>query len=123
MSEDLNKAVVAVVRECLGVRPNEEVLVVCNPATYSMGEAMRAEAEAVGAEAVLAVISERDSHAGEPPATVAEGIVAALEGERFEHYLPDTSSIAEFKTASIDDYLAGSVAFADSAEAEHRAAD
>lgn len=77
MSEDLNKAIVAVVRECLGVRPNEEVLVVCNPATLSMGEAMRAEAEAVGAEAVLAVMSERDSHAGEPPATVAEAMLAA----------------------------------------------
>ena len=59
----------------------------------------------------------------EPPATVATGIIAAIEGERFEHYLPDLSAIAEFKTASIDDYLAGSVAFADSAEAEHRAAD
>ncbi|MEX0620681.1 MAG: aminopeptidase [Solirubrobacterales bacterium] len=77
MSEDLNKAVAAVVRDCLGVRPNEEVLVVCNPATRSMGEAMRAEAEAVGAESVLAVMSERDSHAGEPPTTVAEAMIAA----------------------------------------------
>ena len=59
----------------------------------------------------------------EPPATVAAGIIAAIEGEGFEHYLPDMSAIAEFKTASIDDYLAGSVAFADSAEAEHRSAD
>jgi leucyl aminopeptidase (aminopeptidase T) len=77
MSQDLSKAVVAVVRECLGVRPNEEVLVVCNPATITMGQAMRAEAETVGAEAVLAVISERASHAGEPPATVADAMVAA----------------------------------------------
>ena len=77
MSEDLSKAVVAVVRECLGVRPNEEVLVVSNPATQVLAEAMRTEAEAVGAEAVLAVMSERDSHAGEPPRTVAEAMVAA----------------------------------------------
>ena len=77
MSKDLKLAVAAVVRECLGVRPNEEVLVVCNPATQSMGEAMRSEAEAVGAEAVLVVMSERGSHAGEPPATVAEAMVAA----------------------------------------------
>ncbi len=77
MSEDLNRAVATVVRECLGVRPNEEVLVVCNPATQVLGEAMRSEAEAVGAEAVLAVISERSSHAGEPPETVAEAMVAA----------------------------------------------
>jgi short-subunit dehydrogenase len=57
----------------------------------------------------------------EPPETVAAGIVAAIEGDGggaggFEHYLPDMKSIAEFKTASIDDYLAGSVAFADEAE-------
>ena len=77
MSEDLGKAVTAVVRDCLGVRPNEEVLIVCNPATRGMGEAMRAEAEAVGAEAVLAVMSERDSHAGEPPPTVADAMLAA----------------------------------------------
>jgi leucyl aminopeptidase (aminopeptidase T) len=77
MSEDLDRAVFAVVRECLGVRPNEEVLVVCNPATRVLGDAMRDEAEAVGAEAVLAVMSERASHAGEPPATIAEAMVAA----------------------------------------------
>lgn len=57
----------------------------------------------------------------EPPETVAAGIVAAVEDDdgpagHFEYYLPDMSSIAEFKTASIDDYLAGSVAFADEAE-------
>lgn len=77
MSEDLGEAVSTIVRECLGVRPNEDVLVVCNPATQVLGEAMRAEAEAVGAEAVLAVMSERSSHAGEPPTTVAEAMVAA----------------------------------------------
>ncbi|MGK2932463.1 MAG: aminopeptidase, partial [Solirubrobacterales bacterium] len=77
MSEDLNKAVRAVVRDCLGVRPNEEVLVVCNPATLELGEAMRAEAEEVGAQSVLAVMTERDSHAGEPPKTIADAMVAA----------------------------------------------
>ncbi|MBK5232838.1 MAG: aminopeptidase [Thermoleophilia bacterium] len=77
MSEDLNKAVRAVVRDCLGVRPNEEVLVVCNPATLVLGEAMRAEAEAVGAQSVLAVMTERESHAGEPPQTIADAMVAA----------------------------------------------
>jgi short-subunit dehydrogenase len=47
----------------------------------------------------------------EPPETVAEGIIAAIEGDTFEHYLPDMKSIAEFKTSAIDDYLAGVVAF------------
>ena len=77
MSESLTKAVSTVVRDCLGVRPGEQVLVVANPATYGLGEAMRAEAEAAGAESVLAVMSERESHAGEPPETIAEAMVAA----------------------------------------------
>lgn len=58
----------------------------------------------------------------EPADTVAAGIVAAIEGadesaRRFEHFLPDLSAVAEFKTASIDDFLAGAVAFAAAAEA------
>jgi leucyl aminopeptidase (aminopeptidase T) len=76
MSE-LEKAVRAVVRECLVVREGEEVLVVCNPATQGLGERLRGEAADAGAEAVLAVISERDSHAAEPPRTVAEAMAAA----------------------------------------------
>jgi leucyl aminopeptidase (aminopeptidase T) len=74
---DLDKAVRTVVHECMGVRPNEEVLVICNPATRELGDALRNEAEAIGAQAVLAVMTERSSHAGEPPATVAEAMVAA----------------------------------------------
>ncbi len=77
MNEDLKKAVHAVVRDCLGVRPNEEVLIICNPATLALGDAMGAEAQAVGAESVLAVMSERDSHAGEPPAMLAAAMIKA----------------------------------------------
>lgn len=77
MSSDLARAVSTVVRDCLGVKPGEGVLTICNPATRELGEAMRAEAEAAGAESVLAVMTERDSHAGEPPATIAEAMVAA----------------------------------------------
>ncbi len=77
MSEDLSKAVHAVVRDCLGVKANEDVLIICNPATQVLGEAMRAEAASVGAESVLAVMIERASHAGEPPATLAAAMVAA----------------------------------------------
>jgi short-subunit dehydrogenase len=43
----------------------------------------------------------------EPPELVAEGIVAAIEGDTFEHYLPDMKGIAEFKTSDIDAFLAG----------------
>lgn len=46
----------------------------------------------------------------EPPATVAAGIVAAIEGEGFEHYLPDLKAVVEFKTGDIDAFLEGSAA-------------
>jgi leucyl aminopeptidase (aminopeptidase T) len=74
---DLDRAVRAVVKDCLGVKPAEEVLVVCNPATRRVGERLREEAADAGAEAILAVISERPSHAAEPPRTVAEAMAAA----------------------------------------------
>jgi short-subunit dehydrogenase len=59
-------------------------------------------------------------YAGElaPAEEVAAGIVEAIEGEQFEHYLPDLKAIVEFKTSDLDGYIAGVVAFA--ADAEHR---
>jgi leucyl aminopeptidase (aminopeptidase T) len=74
---ELQQAVRAVVRDCLGVREGEEVLVVCNPATQDLGEALRAEAAGAGADAVMTLISERESHAAEPPGPVAEAMAAA----------------------------------------------
>jgi leucyl aminopeptidase (aminopeptidase T) len=75
--DDLDRAVGAVVQECLGVKQGEEVLVVCNPATQRIGERLRDRAGEVGADAVLAVISERPSHGAEPPRTVAEAMASA----------------------------------------------
>jgi leucyl aminopeptidase (aminopeptidase T) len=74
---DLDRAVRAVVRDCLGVSDGEEVLVVCNPATQHLGERLRDEAAGAGGDAVMALISERASHAAEPPRTVGEAMAAA----------------------------------------------
>ena len=74
---DLERAVEAVVRDCLGVKPGEEVLVICNPATRDLGEQLRAEAEGAGADAVLAVMAERASHAAEPPGPLAAAMADA----------------------------------------------
>ncbi|MEZ5142377.1 MAG: SDR family oxidoreductase [Acidimicrobiales bacterium] len=46
----------------------------------------------------------------EPPSSVAAGICDAIEGDRFEHYLPDMKGIAEFKTSDIDTFLEGAAA-------------
>jgi len=54
----------------------------------------------------------------ESPDVVAAQIVEAIEGDRFETYVPDLKGIAEFKTSAIDDFLAGAVAFADAARAD-----
>jgi leucyl aminopeptidase (aminopeptidase T) len=74
---DLDSAVRAVVRDCLGVSEDEEVLVICNPATHDLAERLRSEAAAAGADAVLALMDERDSHAGEPPAPLAAAMAGA----------------------------------------------
>jgi leucyl aminopeptidase (aminopeptidase T) len=76
-SDDLERAVRAVVRGCLAVGEGEEVLVICNPATGELGERMRDEAQGAGADAVLAVTAERESHAAEPPAVVTAAMAAA----------------------------------------------
>lgn len=77
MEEEFEAAISTVVGDCLGVRAGEEVLVVANPATSGLGVALREEAVSAGAEATLAIITERTSHAGEPPATVAEAMIRA----------------------------------------------
>jgi leucyl aminopeptidase (aminopeptidase T) len=77
VAEGLDRAVRAVVRDCLGVQAGENALVVCNPATLVIGERMRDEAAAAGADAVLAVMDERASHAAEPAPAVAAAMAAA----------------------------------------------
>jgi leucyl aminopeptidase (aminopeptidase T) len=74
---DLDRAVRAVVRDCLGVRQGEEVLVISDPATRGIGDRLRDEAEDAGAEAVVAVMAERESHGAEPPDTIAAAMLEA----------------------------------------------
>ena len=77
MTAELDMAVKTVVRQCMGISPGEDVLVVCNPVTEEIGALMRIEAQGDGADATLAVISERDSAAAEPPRPVAAAMAAA----------------------------------------------
>ena len=74
---DLEQAVRAVVLDCMGVREGEEVLVVCNPATIGLGERLRGEAGRAGADAVTMLMTERATHAAEPPDPVAAAMGAA----------------------------------------------
>jgi len=77
VTAELDRAVRTVVRHCMGIEPGEDVLVVSNPVTEEIGALMRIEAQGEGADATLAVISERDSAAAEPPRAVAAAMAAA----------------------------------------------
>lgn len=46
----------------------------------------------------------------EPAEDVAAGIVAAIEGDTIEHYLPDLLAIVEYKTSDLDGFQEGMVA-------------
>jgi short-subunit dehydrogenase len=52
----------------------------------------------------------------EPPELVADGIIAAVEGDRFEHYLPDMKGVVEFKNGDPDAFFATAVAAMSSQE-------
>jgi leucyl aminopeptidase (aminopeptidase T) len=76
MVSDLGPAVSTVVRRCLGVSAGEDVLVVVDPGTRGIGEALRSEAAAAGADAVLAVMDERATDGTEPARPVAAALQA-----------------------------------------------
>src|SRR5437588_2771613 len=73
---DLGPAVNAVINRCLAVRAGEEVVVVVDLRTRSIGEALRDEARAAGADAVLTIMDEREVDGNEPPRTVAGALAA-----------------------------------------------
>jgi leucyl aminopeptidase (aminopeptidase T) len=74
---DLERAIRAVVRDCLGVAGGEELLVVCDPETRGVAERLREEGELAGADAVLALMEKRATDGTEPPATVAAAMAAS----------------------------------------------
>jgi leucyl aminopeptidase (aminopeptidase T) len=76
MSE-LDQAVNTVIRRCLGVLPDECVVVVADEGTRPIGDALREAAAAAGAEAVLNVMAVREEHGQEPPAPVAAALAAS----------------------------------------------
>jgi leucyl aminopeptidase (aminopeptidase T) len=74
---ELDQAVLTVIRRCLGVLPDECVLVVADERTRALGDALRDAAAATGAEAVLTVMTEREEHGQEPPVPIAAALAGA----------------------------------------------
>ena len=73
---DLDRAVQTVVRRCLNIQPDEDVVVVVDEPLQDLGEKLRAAAQRSGADAVLTVMSPRPTDGSEPPAPVAEALAA-----------------------------------------------
>jgi leucyl aminopeptidase (aminopeptidase T) len=73
---DLGPAVRAVVHDCLAIRPGESVLVISDPPLLTLGQAFREAAKEAGADAVLALMDEREMDGAEPPRSVAGALEA-----------------------------------------------
>jgi leucyl aminopeptidase (aminopeptidase T) len=76
MGSELDRAVSTLIRDCLDLKPSEDVLVICNPITEELGALLRINAQGEGSDAAMAVIAERESHAAEPPRPVAAAMLA-----------------------------------------------
>jgi leucyl aminopeptidase (aminopeptidase T) len=74
---DLGPAVDTVLTRCLAVKAGEDVLVVTDPPRLRIGEALREGASAIGADAVLALMDEREGDGTEPPDAIAAALTAA----------------------------------------------
>jgi leucyl aminopeptidase (aminopeptidase T) len=74
---DLDHAVDTVIADCLGVAAGEDVVVVVDPETRDLGDALRRRAAAARADAVLALMDERADNGTEPPPPVAAALAAA----------------------------------------------
>jgi leucyl aminopeptidase (aminopeptidase T) len=73
---DLAPALRAVVNDCLAIRPGENALVIADPALQGLAQALRDAAGEAGADAVLALMDERETDGTEPPPPVAAALEA-----------------------------------------------
>jgi leucyl aminopeptidase (aminopeptidase T) len=73
---ELDTAVRTIIEKCLAVKAGEDVLVIVDPATRKIGEALRDAAAAAGADAVLAIMDERATDGTDPARPVAAALTA-----------------------------------------------
>lgn len=76
MSDDLQRALNTVMERCLDLRAGENVLVIGDPRSRELAEAMRDAAARYGADAVLAMMDERENDGTEPPPPIAAALTA-----------------------------------------------
>ncbi|MDX6690980.1 MAG: hypothetical protein QOG15_2437 [Solirubrobacteraceae bacterium] len=72
----LDQAVTTVVERCLRVQAGEDVLVIADPDSAQLGEALLRGARDAGGDAVLTILPPNPARGTEPPATVAAAFAA-----------------------------------------------
>jgi leucyl aminopeptidase (aminopeptidase T) len=77
----------------LAIKSGEDVVVVVDPATQTIGEALRDAAAGTGADAVLAVMDAREMDGNEPPRTIAGAL------EQSDVFIAPTSRSLSHTTA------------------------
>ncbi len=73
---DLDRALITIMERCLDVRGGENVLVIGDPKSRDLAEAMREMAARHGADAVLTLMDERATDGTEPPPPIAAALAA-----------------------------------------------
>jgi leucyl aminopeptidase (aminopeptidase T) len=76
MSSDLERALTTVMERCIDLRSGENVLVIGDQRSKELAEAMRDMAARYGADAVLALMDERENDGTEPPPPIAAALTA-----------------------------------------------
>jgi leucyl aminopeptidase (aminopeptidase T) len=74
---DLDRAVTTIVERCLGVQPGENLLVVIDPDSVEIGQALLGAGQRAGADPVLTILPPRPERGTEPPPAVAAAFAAA----------------------------------------------
>ena len=74
---DLAPALDVVLQRCLHVRAGEDLLVIVDPGTREIGEALREAGRQLGAEAVLTEMDERATDGTDPPRPIASAMCSA----------------------------------------------
>jgi leucyl aminopeptidase (aminopeptidase T) len=74
---EAQRAVYHLVTHCGGVRPGENVFVVCDTLTRNIANAFVLQGQELGAKVSLAQIPNLDRHGVEPPAAIGEKMLAA----------------------------------------------
>ncbi len=77
MNEELERSAEIAVRDCLGVKPGEQVLIIVDERQRELGPPLYRAARRAGAEALLVEMPPRENHGEEPPPVIAAAMAAA----------------------------------------------